>query len=371
MKLTSGEVDGVARLAVRRFICYVAIHYDVLYWCLACCATYTALSTATATHQAADIGARILGTAASGCVNSIQYFLNGRESRDYVPKAARTAVNERLLPRVYGRRGVTAVTRSIRYICSGSKAVIYEGCSAALEMFLGCSTSLLRSSGSVQRKLEKCAGWGVGHFYAFVVGRHTAISGADGKLGAVELDDLIPPKDKGTGAVIAGQMDWATALPNRSNVQCWSKGAAKEARTTIPLTLAQLEAEEDEEVRNDDKVICLFKMAKALASVTNGVPVGEACGCDLRWATGNVHELEAPYVGSEEGWSLADERQDWPWLIAAGPGKVRSVRLDLSSDTAYNQMLTTGLLSASQTATPDEARAICNALRYANTDKAV
>ena len=310
------------------------------------------------------------------CKTTAKYNTTGQTGGRFchvhkAPGMSNVTVNERLLPRVYGRRGVTAVTRSIRYICSGSKAVVYEGCGAALEMFLGCSATYLRSSTNVQRKLEKCAGWGLGPFYAFVVGRHAAISGADGNLGAVEGDDLNPPKDKGTGAVIAGQMDWATALPTRSNVQCWSKGAAKEARTSIPHTLAELEVEEDEDLRNDDRVKCLFKMATALASVTNGVPVGEACGCDLRWADREIHELDSAYVGSEEGWSLADERQDWPWLIAAGPGKVRSVRLDLSSERARSLMLTTGLLYAPQTATSREAGAIREALQYAKTAAAV
>ena len=116
-------------------------------------------------------------------------------------------------------------------------------------------------------------------------------------------------------------------------------------------------------------------MATELAYVSNGVPIGECCGCDLRWADEHNEqqvptELQCPYVGSNEGWSLHSERNNWPWLIAAGPGKIRSVRLDLTSEMARQRMLASGSLSASACSSTAERDALDAALQFAKTDAA-
>ena len=398
-RLASLCATAAAQLGIRIFVCYVAVHYDALYWWIACCAAFTALKGSTAL-TVTGIAAHILGTG----THCIAYFLNGQQTRDFQPgkicekagcqaKARFNAagqlnpafcwrhksngmcdvsINRRLLPRVFGRGGVTAVTRSIRYICSGSKTVVFEGCEFAAQAIGTWGAGVLRSPGAVQYKIEDGKWCGMGHFYAFVVGRHVAISVAEGALGTVQDDNLLPPNDKGTGRVIAKQLDWATALPSRCNVQEWSKAAALAARRLVPDALAELQAEE---ISCDEDVRCLFAMATELAYVSNGVPIGECCGCDLRWADEHNEqqvptELQCPYVGSNEGWSLHSERNNWPWLIAAGPGKIRSVRLDLTSEMARQRMLASGSLSASACSSTAERDALDAALQFAKTDAA-
>ena len=123
------------------------------------------------------------------------------------------------------------------------------------------------------------------------------MAGFTGYLGPVQKDDLLPPHDKGTGKVMSDKMGWAEALPTRSNVQAFSRGAADELRTEMPPALDELYNEELYEVRERAVVKGTFKLAKALSRVADGVSIGEATGCDQRWTEPLVADATLSKIG--------------------------------------------------------------------------
>ena len=142
---------------------------------------------------------------------------------------------------------------------------------------------------------------------------------------------LLPPHDKGTGAAIARQADWATALPTRPNVQEWSRAAALTSRTELAAAIKKLLAEESPEVQATPLFQGLFNMTKLYVKVQNGIPIGEGYGCENAvWEDGgkNVTVMRNMYI-NQAGWSLAAEAGDTPALLVAGPGKTRGAKVDL------------------------------------------
>ena len=81
-------------------------------------------------------------------------------------------------------------------------------------------------------------------------------------------------------------------------------------------------------------------------------------GCD------DADTLGAEYFPNGEGWSLAVERECWPWQIASSPGKVRSLLLDIASQAAKEAALegrlqptgSSDMMSAMQTALKNAAK---------------
>ena len=120
-------------------------------------------------------------------------------------------------------------------------------------------------------------------------------------------------------------------------------------------------------MRESSKVTGLFALAKLLAHASHGVPIGEPTGCDLRWALdggGGRQLLDFEYL-NEEAWPI--QRDDWPWLIAAGPGRTRGVRLDIATPTALTNALAGELTPSCAAGEADSATysAAVHALRHA------